>query len=42
MDSTRLANDIKFASQIGVTLSLEERMRLELALLKLNSDDKYE
>ena len=43
MNMQNIADELKFANQIGVTLSTEERLNLEIALLKLseveNSDE---
>jgi len=32
MDRSRLQDDLRFVNQMGATLSVEERMKLELAL----------
>jgi len=42
MDIYRLATDLKFPNQIGATLNVEERMKLELSLLKLNETQQFE
>lgn len=42
MDIHRLSTDLKFVNQIGATLNIEERMKLEIALLKLNETQKFE
>lgn len=52
MDVNRLTQDLKFASQLGVTLNLEERLtypiflsirvKVELGLLKLNEGNNFE
>jgi len=42
MDIYRLTSDLKFVNQIGATLNIEERMKLEIALLKLNETQQYE
>lgn len=42
MDVYRIASDLKFPNQIGASLNLEERMKLEIALLKLNETQKFE
>lgn len=35
MDINRLASDLKYPNQIGNTLNLEEKMKLELSLIKI-------
>lgn len=42
MDIYRISSDLKFVNQIGATLNLEERMKLELSLLKLNETQNFE
>lgn len=42
MDIHRLATDLKLVNQIGATLNIEEKMKLEIALLKLNETQKFE
>ena len=36
MKTYNISGELKFINQIGVTLSTEERLNLELTLLKLN------
>ncbi len=42
MDIYRLSSDLKFVNQIGATLNVEERMKLEISLLKLNETQQFE
>lgn len=42
MDIYRLTSDLKFVNQIGATLNLDERMKLELALLKITETQKFD
>ncbi|EGR29932.1 radial spoke head protein, putative [Ichthyophthirius multifiliis] len=42
MDIYRLSTDIKFMNQIGMTLSVEERMKLELSILKINENENFD
>lgn len=42
MDIYRLTTDLKFVNQLGATLHVEERMKLEIALLRLNETEKFE
>jgi len=42
MEIERIGEDIKFLNQIGQTLSIDERMKLELALLKLTQNGKFD
>jgi len=42
MDIYRLASDLKFVNQIGATLNIDERMKLELALLQVNESQQHE
>jgi len=36
MNQENISNELKFVNQIGVTLSTDERLNLEIALLKLS------
>ena len=38
MEVSRLSNDIKYVEINGVTINLEERSRIDLACMQLNSD----
>jgi len=38
----KLSGELKYVNQIGVTLSLDERMKLELAILKLNETEEFD
>jgi len=42
MDIYRISSDLKFVNQIGVTLNVEERMKLELSLLKITETEKFD
>lgn len=42
MDVYKLASELKYVNQIGATLSLDERMKLELAILKLNETEEFD
>jgi len=42
MDIYRLSSDLKFVNQIGSTLNIDERMKLEIALLQINESQKHE
>ena len=38
MEVSRLSNDIKYVEINGVTINLEERSRIDLACMQLDSD----
>mmetsp|Transcript_111170 Transcript_111170/g.166523 ORF Transcript_111170/g.166523 Transcript_111170/m.166523 type:complete len:102 (+) Transcript_111170:52-357(+) len=40
MDIYELDSHLKFVNQIGVTLNIEEKLKLKLALLKLSESEK--
>jgi radial spoke head protein 9 len=42
MDIYRVCEDLKFVNQIGKTLNLQERMKLELALMKLTEATNFD
>lgn len=42
MDIYRLVSDLKFVNQIGKTLNLDEKLKLELSLPKINEENKYD
>lgn len=42
MDIFRLVSDLKFVNQIGKTLNLDEKLKLELSLPKINEENKYD
>lgn len=42
MDIYRITTDLQFVNQLGATLHVEERMKLEIALLRLNETEKFE
>ncbi len=41
MELSRFQSDLKFANTIGSTLNIEEKMRLELSMMKLNESEQF-
>lgn len=42
MDINRLSSDIKYVGSIGATLNIEEKMKLELSLLKITETEPFD
>lgn len=42
MEINRISSDLKFINQLGATLNLEEKMKLELSLIKISEKEKYD
>lgn len=42
MELSKFQQELKFVNQLGQTLNIEERMRLELALLKITENYKFD
>ena len=42
MEASTISNNMKYLAESGVTLSIEERMRLDLALHSLQEKLKFE
>ncbi|KAL4462089.1 hypothetical protein ABPG74_000934 [Tetrahymena malaccensis] len=42
MDIYRLSSDLKYVNQIGVTLNVDEKLKLELSLLQITETEKFD